>query len=124
MRATGNVDEMKFKVRWQGKGPEEESWFYHGNISDLQALDDYLETHPELHGLEQTWAAYEESQAGLGVGPTMGVQPIESHFCRDNKLDTSGSASPHPGKLKWKGWVLEDESSDDDGDENKLGSTS
>jgi hypothetical protein len=54
------------KVRWQGKGPEEDSWFFYSDINELQALEDYLELNPELHRIEQAWAKYEETQAEVG----------------------------------------------------------
>ena len=42
---------IQFRVRWKGWGSEFDSWKNYRDISDLQALDDYLINHPELHDI-------------------------------------------------------------------------
>jgi hypothetical protein len=40
--------ELKFRVRWVGYGVEDDSWLPYSDVKDLEALDVYLKTHPEL----------------------------------------------------------------------------
>ena len=40
--------DFDFKVRWLGFGPEYDSWIPYQEARDLEALDDYLQYHPEL----------------------------------------------------------------------------
>jgi hypothetical protein len=39
---------LKFKVRWLGYEPEEDTWEPNANVKDLEALKVYLKIHPEL----------------------------------------------------------------------------
>ena len=39
---------LQFRIRWLGYGPNEDTWMYYRKVKEFAALDDYLETHPEL----------------------------------------------------------------------------
>lgn len=39
---------LEFKIRWLGYSPEEDSWIPYSEAKDLEALDVYLMSHPEL----------------------------------------------------------------------------
>jgi len=43
---------LEFLIRWQGYGPEADSWEPYAVVSDLEALDEFALTRPELHLLE------------------------------------------------------------------------
>jgi hypothetical protein len=48
---SGNMKQkgkMKFRVRWTGYDPNEDTWLPYREVKDLEALDYYLEQHPEL----------------------------------------------------------------------------
>jgi hypothetical protein len=40
--------DMQFRVRWLGYGPEEDLWLPYREVRELEALDRYAATHPEL----------------------------------------------------------------------------
>ncbi len=43
-----NVKNWKFRVRWSGYEPDEDSWLNWNAVKDLAALDKYSQEHPEL----------------------------------------------------------------------------
>lgn len=43
-----NVTDLEFRVRWAGYEPDEDTWLPYANVRDLEALDVYASTHPEL----------------------------------------------------------------------------
>lgn len=45
-KAKGNLE---FLVSWEGYDPGDDSWVPYANVKDVQALDVYSETHPELN---------------------------------------------------------------------------
>eukprot|EP00762_Andalucia_godoyi_P003229 ANDGO_01040.mRNA.1 Retrovirus-related Pol polyprotein from transposon 17.6 len=40
--------DWKFRVRWEGFGPDEDSWLGYSEVRDLKALDEYLTAHPAI----------------------------------------------------------------------------
>ena len=46
--STRKRSKMKFRVRWLGYEPEEDTWEPFKNVKDLQALDEYVNQHPKL----------------------------------------------------------------------------
>ena len=40
--------DMQFRVRWLGYGPEEDLWLPYREVRELETLDRYAATHPEL----------------------------------------------------------------------------
>ena len=43
-----NEDTIRFRLRWLGWGSEHDSWRTFDQVSSLEALDRYLEDHPEV----------------------------------------------------------------------------
>ena len=46
---TNRTAAWKFRVRWTGYGPEDDTWEDWETVKSLKALNPYLESHPELH---------------------------------------------------------------------------
>jgi hypothetical protein len=39
---------LRFRVRWRGYEPDEDTWEAYSTVKELAALDAYLKTHPKL----------------------------------------------------------------------------
>jgi hypothetical protein len=48
VRRPHNLKNLRFKIRWAGWGKRFDSWSGYPNVSELEALDIYLSTHPYL----------------------------------------------------------------------------
>ncbi|GKT19976.1 DDE-type integrase/transposase/recombinase, partial [Aduncisulcus paluster] len=44
----GGKKKIEFKVRWEGYGPEEDSWLSWKEVKDLEVLDKFLDENPRL----------------------------------------------------------------------------
>ena len=55
---TGSPKERKsmtFRVRWRGFQPEDDTWEPWSQVYNLQALDEYIATHPHLYSLKHNY---------------------------------------------------------------------
>mmetsp|Transcript_49331 Transcript_49331/g.124040 ORF Transcript_49331/g.124040 Transcript_49331/m.124040 type:complete len:112 (-) Transcript_49331:645-980(-) len=43
-----NKSQLKFRVRWKGYEPDEDTWEPYASVKDCEALDVYAAEHPEL----------------------------------------------------------------------------
>jgi hypothetical protein len=48
VRRPHNLRNLRFKIRWAGWGKRFDSWSPYANVKELEALDVYLSTHPQL----------------------------------------------------------------------------
>jgi len=48
MKKRKTLDNIRFKIRWSGWGPEHDTWAPYKDVSELEALDHYLDDHPQL----------------------------------------------------------------------------
>jgi hypothetical protein len=46
-----NKRQMRFRIRWSGYDADEDSWLPFSSVRKLEALDNYVQAHPELKGL-------------------------------------------------------------------------
>jgi hypothetical protein len=64
-----NVNNIRFKIRWAGWGEQYDSWVKFDTVSDLAALDRYVEQEAELRPLVALWSSSgPRSQADLDLG--------------------------------------------------------
>ena len=49
MEKGADQKKWKYRTRWQGYGPEDDTWLDWLAVKDLIALDEYGKEHPELN---------------------------------------------------------------------------
>jgi hypothetical protein len=49
LRGGKRKNDHLFKVRWLNYGPDDDTWLPYRDVSELEALDVYLVSHPDLN---------------------------------------------------------------------------